>query len=220
MQSNIHIPSADQTHPLPQTNRVVFLKAITSGANIHVGDYSYYDDPAEPEKFQENNILYHYDFVGDTLRIGKFCALGTGTKFIMNGANHRLDGPSTFPFPIFGGDWAAHMHLLADLPSKGDTTVGNDVWFGYGSLIMPGVTIGDGAIIASGSVVTGDVPAYAVVGGNPAKLVKMRFNDDTISRLLEISWWHWPLEQISANIPAIMAGNVAQLEQILNSEKK
>ena len=127
MQQNTNIPSANNRFPLEHTDRVVFLKSVVSGDNISAGDYSYYDDPDTPEAFQEKNVLYHYDFVGDRLEIGKFCALGTGTTFIMNGANHRMDGPSTFPFPIFGGAWAEHTDLLGDLPSHGDTIVGHDV---------------------------------------------------------------------------------------------
>jgi len=205
-------PSPDQKFPLEATNRVVFLKAVVSGNNIEVGDYTYYDDPDAPEKFQEKNVLYHFDFVGDRLEVGKFCALASGTTFIMNGANHRLDGPSTFPFPIFGGAWAEHMGLLADLPSKGNTTVGHDVWFGYQATIMPGVKIGHGSIVASKAVVTKDVPPYAIVAGNPAKVVSMRFDEKVIERLLAVAWWDWPIERITENIAAIMAGEVGVLE--------
>lgn len=206
------VPDPNKRYPLEHTQRVVFLKPFMTGSNISVGDYTYYDDPHEPEKFQEHNVLYHYDFVGDRLSIGKFCALGTGTKFIMNGANHRMDGPSTFPFPIFGESWAEHMDLRSDLPVKGDTTVGHDVWFGFESLIMPGVSIGHGAIIASRSVVTEDVPPYTIVGGNPAKPVKKRFDDETIERLLTIAWWDWPIDKITQNTRAIMAGSITDLE--------
>lgn len=212
MTQQANAPSPNSRHPLGHTDRVVFLKTVVSGDHISVGDYSYYDDPVAPEKFQENNVLYHFDFVGDRLDIGKFCALASGTTFIMNGANHRLDGPSTFPFPIFGGAWADHMDLLADLPLKGDTTVGHDVWFGFQSTIMPGVTIGHGAIVAAKAVVTKDVPPFAMVAGNPARVVGMRFDDDTVDRLLRVAWWDWPIEKITANVRAIMAGDVAALE--------
>jgi virginiamycin A acetyltransferase len=208
-----NIPSPDQRFPLEPTDRVVFLKAVVSGDNIAVGDYTYYDDPDAPEKFQQRNVLYHFDFVGDRLEVGKFCALGAGTTFIMNGANHRLDGPSTFPFPIFGGDWAENMDLLGDLPLKGDTTVGHDVWFGYQSTIMPGVSIGHGSIVATKAVVTKDVPPYAIVAGNPAKVVGMRFDDATISRLLVVAWWNWGIEKITRHVRAIMAGDVGSLEK-------
>lgn len=212
MTQEANAPLPNSRHPLGHTGRVVFLKTVVSGDNITVGDYSYYDDPVAPEAFQENNVLYHFDFVGDRLDIGKFCALASGTTFIMNGANHRLDGPSTFPFPIFGGAWAEHMDLLANLPLKGDTTVGHDVWFGYESTIMPGVTIGHGAIVAAKAVVTKDVPPYAMVAGNPARVVGMRFDEETVERLLRVGWWDWPIEKITLNVRAIMAGDVAALE--------
>ncbi|WP_317277417.1 CatB-related O-acetyltransferase [Kordiimonas aestuarii] len=204
-------PDPDTRFPLAHTDRVVFLKSVVTGPNVSIGDYSYYDDPAQATGFQTNNILYHYDHVGDRLEIGRFCALATGTTFIMNGANHRMDGPTTFPFPIFGGDWSNHMDLLSGLPSRGDTIVGHDVWFGFRTLIMPGVKIGHGAIIASGSVVTEDVPPYAVVGGNPAQPIKMRFDEATVARLLDIAWWYWPTERITRNIRGLMSGDLAAL---------
>lgn len=203
-------PDANARFPLG-TDRVVFLKAVIDAPNIEVGDYSYYDDPYHAADFQTRNVLYHYEARGDRLVIGSFCALATGTTFIMDGANHRMDGPSTFPFPILGGDWQQHVALLQDLPRRGDTVVGNDVWFGYGSTIMPGVTIGHGAIIAAKSVVTKDVPPYAVVAGNPARVVKMRFDEATVKRLLATAWWDWPIERITANIPALMAGDTDAL---------
>jgi len=208
-------PSSGQLYPIPSTDRVVFLKEVVSGENVSVGDYTYYDDPKAPEKFQQENILYHFDFVGDRLEIGKFCALASGTTFIMNGANHRLDGPSTYPFPIFGGAWADHMGLLSDLPSKGDTNVGHDVWFGYQSTIMPGVSIGHGSIVASKAVVTKDVPPFAIVAGNPARVVGMRFDDETIKRLLAVAWWDWPLDLITENVAAVMSKDVFALELAL-----
>lgn len=213
MSDGLNIPSPETRFPLEATDRVVFLTNVVAGENISVGDYTYYDDPDAPEAFQEKNVLYHFDFVGDRLEIGRFCALASGTTFIMNGANHRLDGPSTFPFPIFGGDWAAHMDLLGDLPTKGDTIVGHDVWFGYQSTVMPGVTVGHGSIVASKAVVAKDVPDYAIVAGNPARVVGMRFDEDTVQRLLDVTWWDWPIEKVTRHIRSIMAGDVAELEQ-------
>lgn len=148
----------------------------------------------------------------EKLIIGKFCALGTGVRFIMNGANHRMDGPSTFPFPTMGGSWSDHFDLLTGLPSRGDTAVGNDVWFGNGATVMPGVRIGHGAIISTGSVVTADVPDYGIVGGNPARLIRSRYTDEDIARLLAVAWWDWPLDHLTAHVPAIMSGTIADLE--------
>ncbi|MDG6401876.1 Vat family streptogramin A O-acetyltransferase, partial [Pseudomonas quasicaspiana] len=182
-----------------------------SNPNIIVGDYTYYDDPEDSENF-ERNVLYHFPFIGDKLIIGKFCALARGTKFIMNGANHKISGISTYPFQIFGNGWEKVTPEPGDLPYKGDTVVGNDVWMGYDVLVMPGVTIGDGAIISSRSVVVGDVPAYSVVGGNPAKVLKHRFPAEVSQRLLTIAWWDWPIEKITRNLQVIVSGDIEALE--------
>ncbi|MFE9581241.1 CatB-related O-acetyltransferase [Nocardia sp. NPDC006044] len=190
--------------------RVVLLKPLLTSPLIEVGEFSYYDDPDDATAFETRNVLYHYG--PEKLIIGKFCALGTGTRFIMNGANHRMDGPSTFPFPTMGGSWTEHFDLLTDLPNRGDTVVGNDVWFGNGVTVMPGVRIGHGAIISTGSVVTADVPDYGIVGGNPARLIRTRFDADDIARLLAIAWWNWPLEHLTAHLRTIMAGNITALE--------
>ncbi len=185
----------DPNHKFPMKNieRLCFLKNIVTAPNVIVGDYTYYDDPESVENFNRN-VLYHFDFIGDKLIIGKFCQIATGVKFIMNGANHAMEGFSTFPFSAFGNDWK-------DVPLtpgfKGDTVVGNDVWIGYNATIMPGVHIGDGAIIASGSIVTKDVAPYSIVGGNPAKLIKQRFDDETIAKLVKLAWWDWHIEKIT-----------------------
>ena len=132
----------------------------------------------------------------------------------MNGANHRIDGPSTFPFPIMGGSWAGHADLITGLPGRGDTVVGNDVWLGYQAIVMPGVRIGNGAVIASGSVVTSDVPDYGIAGGNPATLIRRRYSDQDIARLLELAWWHWPLHHITEHIRTIMSGTIDDLQAV------
>ena len=176
----------ENKHPLPEFPQICFIKNTVNNPKIIIGDYTYYDDIEDSENF-ERNVLYHYPFSQDKLIIGKFCALATGIKFIMNGANHQISGFSTYPFYIFGNGWEKVTPKNEDLPFKGDTVVGNDVWIGYKSTIMPGVTIGDGAIIAAGSVVVNDVPAYSIVGGNPARIIKQRFATETIQTLLEIA---------------------------------
>lgn len=206
-------PDAATRYPLAGIERLAFLKAVVSNPMIEVGDYTYYDDPKGVERFEEN-VLYHFPFIGDRLIIGRFCQIAAETKFIMNGGNHRTGGFSTFPFFIFGGDWSGRIEGEADPNVRGDTIVGNDVWFGYDALIMPGVTVGDGAIIATRSVVTKDVPPYAVVAGNPAKVVKMRFDPRTIERLLAIKWWDWDIETISAHIPQICGLDLDALEAV------
>lgn len=196
---------------MPGFPQVCFLKNIVTRPNIEVGDFTYYDDPDGAHNF-ENNVLYHFPFVGDRLRIGKFCAIARGVKFIMNGANHQMDGISTYPFFIFGNGWESARPSEGELPYKGDTAIGNDVWIGFDALIMPGVTIGDGAIIAARSVVVSDVPAYAVVGGNPARVVRERFDADSVRRLLAIAWWDRPAEWISRHLDLIRHGDVGALE--------
>jgi virginiamycin A acetyltransferase len=206
------VPDPMELHPIPDQPRVVLLKPLIVSALIEVGEYTYYDDPDEPEAFETRNVLYHYG--PDRLVIGKFCALGTGIRFIMNGANHRMDGPSTFPFPILGQPWDQHFDLIGDLPMRGDTVIGNDVWFGYNAMVMPGVRVGHGAIIASGSVVVDDVPPYAIVGGNPARMIRSRLSPNDVTRALGVAWWDWPSETITTNLRAIMAGSLDDLERI------
>jgi virginiamycin A acetyltransferase len=203
---------ADPTvlHPMPEQPRVVLLKPLVTSPLIEVGEYSYYDDPDEPTAFETRNVLYHYG--PEKLVIGRFCALGEGVRFIMNGANHRMDGPSTFPFPIMGASWAEHFDLITGLPGRGDTVVGNDVWFGYHATVMPGVRVGHGAIVASGAVVVDDVPDYGIVGGNPASLIRSRFSEDDVARLLTLAWWDWPAEDITVHLRTIMSGSIDELE--------
>lgn len=204
-------PDPNVIHPLPNFPQVCFIKNVVSNPNILIGDYTYYDDPEDSENF-EQNVLYHYPFVGDKLIIGKFCALATGIKFIMNGANHKLSGFSTYPFEIFGNGWERVMPQAHEYPFKGDTTVGHDVWIGYQAIIMPGITIGHGAIVAAKSVVTRDVPPYAIVGGNPAQVLRKRFSDEVIDRLLQVAWWNWDIEKITQNLQAIVGADIAALE--------
>jgi virginiamycin A acetyltransferase len=205
-------PSPQSKHPMEGFPRVCFIKNTVSNPNIIIGDYTYYDDPDDSENF-ERNVLYHYPFMGDKLIIGKFCALAQNVKFIMNGANHKLTGFSTYPFSIFGNGWEKVMPENADLPYKGDTLVGNDVWIGYESLIMPGIKIGNGAIVAAGSVVTSDIPLYTIVGGNPARPIKQRFPTDIINALELIAWWNWPIEKISSNLEHIVSANIDILKK-------
>lgn len=204
-------PDPSEKHPMAGFPQVCFIRNTVSNPNIIIGDYTYYDDPDDAENF-ERNVLYHYPFTGDRLIIGKFCALARGVKFIMNGANHKVSGFSTYPFQIFGNGWEKAAPEPGDLPYKGDTVIGNDVWIGYDSLIMPGVNIGNGAIISSRSVVTGDVPAYTVFGGNPARLIKERFPSHIVSELEAIAWWNWPIEKISRSLDIIVSADIEALK--------
>ena len=187
-------PDKDIKFPLENYDRLCFLKNVVNNPNIIVGDYTYYDDFENVENF-EKNVKYHFDFVGDKLIIGKFCMIASDVKFIMNGANHLTDSFSTYPFAIFGKGWENAMDGK-NYPKKGDINIGNDVWIGYNATIMAGVTIGDGAIIATNSTVIKDVEPYSIVGGNPSKEIKKRFSKEVITKLLELEWWNWNIEKI------------------------
>lgn len=204
------IPDCNDLYPVPEHKRIMFVRNLDLPANVEIGEYTYYDDPGGPEAFRRN-ILYHFEFIGDRLTIGKFCALATGTRFLMNGGNHRTAPFSTYPFILFGGDWRNRFPDENNFPVKGDTTIGNDVWTGWNSIIMPGVTIGDGAVIASCSVVTKDVPAYTIVGGNPARVIRQRFDDKIVEKLLELQWWNWDIDKITHNLPAISSADLNAL---------
>jgi virginiamycin A acetyltransferase len=205
-------PNPLNPHPMQGFPRVCYLKPVITRANIEVGDFTYYDDPDAPERFEDKCVLYHYDFMGDRLVIGRFCALATGVTFIMNGANHVTGGFSTYPFEIFGQGWEQGFDMAAALAqSKGDTVVGHDVWLGRQALVMPGVKIGSGSIVASSSVVVSDIPPFAVVGGNPARVIRMRFDEKTVAALLEIAWWDWDAEKIGRNRHAIRGADLAAL---------
>ncbi|HBS48560.1 TPA: chloramphenicol acetyltransferase [Candidatus Dependentiae bacterium] len=188
----------------------VFLKSIVKRSNIAVGDFTYFD-ASSSEDFENKTVLYHYSFSKEKLIIGNFCAIAAGAKFIMSGANHPLNGFSTYPFFIFRRGWEKDFDP-ASLSNKGDTIIGNDVWIGYDATIMPGVKIGDGAIIGAKAVVTKDVPPYAVVGGNPAKIIRIRFDEKTVNELVAIAWWNWDVEKISRNIPAIVGADLQKLK--------
>lgn len=196
--------------PMKNVTRLCFLKNIISQPNIIVGDYTYYDDPDSVENFLKN-VLYHFDFIGDKLIIGKFCQIATGVRFIMNGGNHAMSGFSTYPFAAFGDEWS---QVPLDTQSRGDTVIGNDVWIGNSVTIMPGVHIGDGAIIGTNSVVTKDVEPYAIVGGNPATLIRKRFDDKTIELLLKLQWWNWDIQKITEYAKDIAIGNQDFLSKI------
>jgi len=192
------IPNPNTVFPLADCKKLCFLKSYINNPNIVIGDYTYYDDFEDVSNF-EKNVKYHFDFIGDKLIIGKFCMIASGATFIMNGGNHLTEATTAYPFAIFGGAWQNAMKGKS-YPSKGDTVIGNDVWIGHGATIMPGVHIGDGAIIATKAVVTKNVEPYTIVGGNPAKPIKKRFSEDIISKLLQLKWWHWDIEKITQHL--------------------
>lgn len=215
------MPNPDRLYPITGVSNTVLLRPLLAahpppgGAGpMDIGAWSYYSDFDDPLEFFGRNVRYHFPFSRARLRIGRFCALAHGATFIMSDANHVLTGASTFPFPILGGVWAEAMPLAAmPFPDRGDTVVGHDVWLGYDSLILPGVTIGHGAIIAARAVVSRDVPPYAVVAGNPARIVRRRFAPDDVARLLALAWWDWPVETLAPAIPALVSGDLDELER-------
>ena len=188
----------------------VFLKAVLDHPRIEVGEFSYYSSFTPLDDVAAAIAPYLFPLSNETLRIGKFVQIASGVRFITSSANHPMGGVTTFPFRIFDPKTIIDY---VDLPHK-DTTVGNDVWLGYGVVVMPGVTIGDGAIIAAGSVVTRNVAPYEIVGGNPAATIRKRFDDETIADLLALKWWDWPIEVITANITVLESGDIAAMKAI------
>ncbi|AHM60609.1 transferase hexapeptide repeat containing protein [Flammeovirgaceae bacterium 311] len=204
-------PDPATAFPLKHYDKLCFLKNIIKAPNISIGDYTYYDDFRSVDNFRKN-VKYLFDFTGDKLMIGKFCMIASDVQFIMNGANHLTNAISSYPFAIFGQGWQEAMEGKA-YPSKGNTVIGNDVWLGYKAAIMPGVTIGDGAIIGAYAVVSKDVPPYSIVAGNPAALIRRRFSEEDIERLLNIRWWDWPIEKITRNIQLLTGNDINGLEK-------
>ncbi len=207
-------PDPSTRYPLELTEQLAFLAPLAEGRdNVQIGRFTYYDDPDGPEHFFDRNVRYHFDFVGDRLVIGPFCAIAARAQFIMNGANHAMTGLSTFPFAIFGHGWDDGFDV-DDWGSgaRGDTVIGADAWIGTEAMILPGVTVGAGAIVAARAVVTQDVPPYAIVAGNPARVLRIRFDEPTVARLLALAWWDWPVEKITRAIPAIRDADLAALE--------
>lgn len=196
-------------YPREGDKQTVYLKSVVDGPGIIIGEYSMYNDFVnDPRDFQRNNVLYHYPVNGDRLIMGKYCSVACGAKFVFTSANHSFKSLSTYPFPIFFAEWGLDVKDITKAwDNKGDIVIGNDVWIGYEAVVMPGVTIGDGAIIGARAVVTKDVEPYAVVGGVPAKAIKKRFDDETIQKLLSLRWWDWPDGKVREKLPQIMSGD-------------
>lgn len=196
----------------------VFLKNIVKAENIIVGDYTYYDDTRSPLDWEHNNVLFNYPFFGEKLVIGRYCALAEGSVFMMGAANHRLSSVTTYPFNVFGGKWRdISTPHIDELPHKGDTVIGNDVWIGHKAVNMPGVTIGDGSIVAAWSVVTKSFPPYSVIGGNPARLIRKRFDDELIDLLLKLRWWDKRPEEVTELIPLLVSPDLDDVKNKLKA---
>ena len=197
-------------YPRTGDRQTVYLKNTITNPAIIVGEYTMYNDFVnDPAQFERNNVLYHYPVNHDRLMIGKFCSIACGAKFLFNSANHSLSSLSTYPFPIFYEEWGLDRKNVAEAwDNKGDIVIGNDVWIGYEAVILAGVTVGYGAVIGARAMVTKDVPPYTIVGGVPAKPIRKRFSEETISEMLALKWWDWPKERIARNIPAIQSGRL------------
>ena len=207
----------DAKYPNPEIEEICYIKNCVSNPNIIVGDYSYYNDKRGADLF-EKHVTHHYDFIGDKLIIGKFCQIGSGVEFIMNGANHFMNGLTTYPFNIFSRELQKHTPTLDKLPIKGDTVVGNDVWIGQNVTILPGVHIGDGAIIGTNSVVGSDIPSYTIAVGNPCRIIKKRFDDETIEKLLKLKWWDYPIGIIEENIDKLFDKDIDALIEAFSNK--
>jgi len=206
--------SENKVYPRTGDTQTVYLKNVITESGIEIGDYTMYNDFVnDPRDFEKNNVLYHYPINGDKLKVGKFCSIACGAKFLFTSANHTMRSISTYPFPIFFEEWGLDVaNITSAWDNKGDIVIGNDVWIGYEAVVLSGVTIGDGAIIGTRAVVTKDVPPYTIVGGIPAKPIRKRFSDEVISKLLELQWWNWPENRIKENIDVIQSGRIKDLK--------
>lgn len=189
----------------------VHLNQVIDHPNIVIGDYSYYSSFDLPADYASALAPYLYPGAPERLTIGKFCQLAHGVRIITSSANHAMDGFSTYPFAVFNQELIGSY--AESIGNRRDTVIGNDVWLGFESVVMPGVHIGNGAIIAARSVVTRDVPDYAVAGGNPGRVLRQRYPDDVVQRLITLAWWDWDIEQIGCHVDAITGADIEALER-------
>ena len=200
----------DKLYPRTGDPQTIYLKNAVHDPSIIVGDYTIYNDfERDPREFEKNNVLYHYPINKDRLIIGRFCSIACGTKFLFNSANHSLLSLSTYPFPIFYEEWGLDIKDVASAwDNRGNITIGNDVWIGYGAIILSGVTIGDGAIVGAHSLVTKDIPPYTIAGGVPARPIRKRFSEEKISELMKMKWWDWNEDKLLKNLGYIRSGDL------------
>ena len=205
----------NKIYPRTGDKEIIYLKDAVTGPNIVIGEYTIYNDfVRDPRDFEKNNVLYHYPVNGDRLKIGKFCSIACGAKFLFTSGNHSMQSLSTYTFPIFYEDWGLDAKdIRSAWDNKGDIVIGNDVWIGYEAVILSGVTVGDGAIVGARAVVTKDVPPYTIVAGVPAHPIRKRFDEEVIAKLQALRWWDWDEEKIKRCIPAIQSGDIDALER-------
>ncbi len=200
-------PDPNTIHPIADYNKEIYVKPTVKNKNIIVGDFTYIAD----SDF-ESHVTHHYERNGDKLIIGKFCQIAAGVEFVMNGANHQMNAITTFPFYTLEG-WNMEPPKASDLPLKGDTVIGNDVWIGQNAVILPGVHIGDGVIIGANSVVGSDVDPYTIAVGNPAKSLRKRFDNELIELLLKFRWWDKEIDEIDALIPILTCSDLNKAKE-------
>lgn len=206
-------------YPNEERRQMLYLKNAVQAKNIHIGEFTYYALERENEDFQRDNILYHFEGRGK-LSIGKFCSIANGVEIIMGAANHSIASISSYPFNLISDKWSQKLGMTAaDMPDKYSTMIGNDVWIGREATIMPGVTIGDGAVIGSQAVVAKDVPAYAIVVGNPAHIIRYRFDEETIAFLEDLKWWDFSPEQLDKAIPYLTSVHIKDCREALRQIK-
>ena len=206
----------NKIYPRTGDKEIIYLKDAVTGPNIEIGEYTIYNDfVRDPRDFEKNNVLYHYPVNGDRLKIGKFCSLACGAKFLFTSGNHSMQSLSTYTFPIFYEEWGLDAKdIRSAWDNKGDIVIGNDVWIDYEAVILSGVTVGDGAIVGARAVVTKDVPPYTIVAGVPAHPIRKRFDEEVIAKLQALRWWDWDEEKIKRCIPAIQSGDIDALERV------
>ena len=202
-------PDPNVIFPIKNYDKEIYVKPTIKNPNIIVGEFTYIAD----SDF-ESHVTHHYEWNNDKLVIGKFCQIAAGVEFMMNGANHQMNAVTTFPFYTLEG-WDMAPPAPHDLTLKGDTVIGNDVWIGQNSVILPGVRIGDGAIIGANSVVGSDVEPYTIAVGNPARFLRKRFDDELIELLLRFKWWDRPVEEVNDLIPILTCGDLEKVRKEL-----
>lgn len=206
---NSKVPNPNTLHPIKGYENEIYIKPSIHNPNIIVGDFTYIAD----SEF-EHHVTHHYEWNKDKLIIGKFCQIANGVEFMMNGANHQMNTVTTFPFYTLEG-WTMNPPSPENLPLKGNTIIGNDVWIGQNAVILPGVKIGDGAIIGANSIVGSNVDSYTIVAGNPAKPIRKRFDDELIELLLEFKWWDKEINKINRLIPILTDSNLERVRSYL-----
>lgn len=201
------VPDPNTVHPIPNYENEIFVRPTITNPNIVVGDFTYI---AETEF--ESHVTHLYEWNNDRLIIGRFCQIAAGVEFIMNGANHKMNCATTYPFFTFDG-WDAETPPSDDMGLRGDTVIGNDVWIGQNATILPGVHIGDGAIIGADAVVGSDIPPYTVAVGNPARVMRHRFDNELTELLLRLRWWDRPIDEIKSLVPLLTSSDLENVKE-------